>query len=517
MLGAMIGDIAGSVYEFDNCRSKDFPMLSERCCFTDDTVMTAAVANVCRMLYTPGETIREDVWRSALTREMRRMGRAYTERGYGGRFLQWLYEDDPKPYYSWGNGSAMRASPVSFIAGSLEECRTLARLTAEPTHDHPEGIAGAECTACAGYLALHGAGKAGIRRFVEENYYSLDFTIDGIRETYAFNETCRDTVPQAIEAFLESTDFEDAIRLAVSVGGDSDTLAAITGGIAEAFYGIPEELETKALRFLSPELRTVVSGFRDFVKALPETCVGPFADVHAHILPGVDDGAQNTSESIMVLRAMYNQGIRAVFATSHCAGWCTTGAAERQLRLRLLRKAAAEMVPGIRILSGTETLCEHGKELARLDTWQALPLNGTKYVLAEFDPTDPEHTADYVRESLRALRDAGWIPVIAHAERYPVLYEKEGTVESLVSEGALIQINAYSIDGEKKASTRRAAEYLLEHRLVSFIGSDSHRFDHRPPNEAGFRRITEICDPEYAEEITWKNADVLLMNDRQAE
>ena len=268
MLGAMIGDIAGSLYEFNNYRRKDFPMLSERCFFTDDTVMTAAVANVCRTLYKPGEPIEEELWRTALTQEMQRMGRAYPGRGYGGRFGRWLYDAEPKPYHSWGNGSAMRVSPVSFIAGSLAECRTLARLTAEPTHDHPEGIAGAECAACAGYMALHGAGREEIRRFVEENYYKLDFTIDGIRETYSFNETCRDTVPQAIEAFLESTDFEDAIRLAVSVGGDSDTLAAITGGIAEAFYGIPEKWEARSLAFLTPELREIVNGFRAFKKTL---------------------------------------------------------------------------------------------------------------------------------------------------------------------------------------------------------------------------------------------------------
>ena len=163
----------------------------------------------------------------------------YAGCGYGGRFFEWMYSDDPKPYHSYGNGSAMRVSPVAWFARSLEECERLARLTAEPTHDHPDGIAGAQATAGAVYLARHGADKAAIKAYVEK-YYKIDFTLDEIRDTYTFNEICAGTVPYAVEAFLESDSFEDCIRNTISIGGDSDTLAAVSGAIAEAYYGTPK-------------------------------------------------------------------------------------------------------------------------------------------------------------------------------------------------------------------------------------------------------------------------------------
>jgi len=265
MLGAIIGDIVGSIYEFDNQRSKVFPFWGMGCEFTDDTVMTLAVSNVCCWRKSAADPTEKEL-RDAFEKEMHRLGRAYPDRGYGGRFLHWLESDHPRPYNSLGNGSAMRVSPVAFAAETLEECLDLARISAEPTHNHPEGVIGAQAAAAAGWLARHGSSKDEIRSYIEDNYYSLDFTLDGIRHSYRFNEICRDTVPQAIEAFLESADFEDAIRNAISIGGDSDTLAAITGGIAEAYYGIPEALAVKALSYLPPEL---VKCVKDFYRMFP--------------------------------------------------------------------------------------------------------------------------------------------------------------------------------------------------------------------------------------------------------
>lgn len=267
MLGAITGDIVGSVYEFDNLKSKDFPFWGEECDFTDDSVMTIAVGNVCRMLLRNKQHEKpEECWRSSFSQEMHRMGNQYSGRGYGGRFLVWLQSDDPRPYNSLGNGSAMRVSPVSFCAKSLDECLQLARLSAEPTHNHPEGILGAQAAASAGWLARHGSSKADIRRYIEENYYPLNFTLDGIRENYRFNAICRDTVPQAIVAFLEADGFEDTIRNAISIGGDSDTLAAIAGGIAEAYYGIPEDTAKKAMSYLPHDLQKDVMAFYEFIR-----------------------------------------------------------------------------------------------------------------------------------------------------------------------------------------------------------------------------------------------------------
>ena len=257
MLGAVIGDIVGSIYEFSNHRSKQFEFFGDGCFFTDDTVMTMAVASAL-MRHRRGDT--EDFKRE-LVSEMQRLGRAYPGRGYGGRFAGWLEEDDPKPYNSWGNGSAMRVAPVAWFAETLEECSALAAASAEVTHNHPEGIKGAKAAAECIYLARKGASQASIREYVEENYYKLDFTIDEIRPTYRFNESCQETVPQAIEAFLESDGFEDAVRIAISVGGDSDTLADITGAIAEAYYGIPDNIFFDALDYLDDELDIIYTAF----------------------------------------------------------------------------------------------------------------------------------------------------------------------------------------------------------------------------------------------------------------
>ena len=249
MIGAIIGDIVGSVYEWHNIKTKQFPFFQDKCFFTDDTVMTIAVAEG---LMNGGE-------RDDFIGAMKKYGRMYPDAGYGGRFRGWLFSEDRQPYNSWGNGSAMRTAAVGWYFDSLVETRRMSALASGVTHDHPEGIKGAESTAAAIFLARTGHSKAEIKDYVEWEFgYDLSRMLDEIRPSYRFNESCQDTVPQAITAFLESTDFEDAIRNAISLGGDSDTLAAITGGIAEAAYDVPQELQDKAWEYLDEPLRAVL-------------------------------------------------------------------------------------------------------------------------------------------------------------------------------------------------------------------------------------------------------------------
>ena len=242
MFGAIIGDMVGSIYEFRNHRSKEFPFFSGRCCPTDDSIMTIAVAKA--ILENDGKA---EGLEGKTVEWMQKIGRQYPNCGYGGRFYEWMYARNPHPYNSFGNGAAMRVSACGWAGKTLEEVNALSRAVTIVTHNHPEGVKGAEATACAIFLARTGHSKEEIRSFIEDNCYTLDFMLDEIRPTYRFDVTCQGSVPQAIEAFLESTSFEDAIRNAISIGGDSDTLAAITGGIAEAFYGIPEELKRQAI------------------------------------------------------------------------------------------------------------------------------------------------------------------------------------------------------------------------------------------------------------------------------
>lgn len=247
MIGAIIGDIVGSRFEFDNHRSTEFDFFSPECTFTDDTVMTVAVADAIMSGRPFGEV-------------MHQYGRHYSGRGYGGRFYQWLLSDDPKPYNSFGNGSAMRVSPCALLArGSREKALTLAASSAVCTHNHPEGIKGALAVTDCILMAMEHLPKEEIKSYISRLYdYNLDFTIAELRPYYEFNETCQGSVPQAIVAFLESNDYESAIRLAISLGGDSDTIACITGGIAEGYYGVPEEMKAHALSLLPPEMREVV-------------------------------------------------------------------------------------------------------------------------------------------------------------------------------------------------------------------------------------------------------------------
>ena len=266
MIGAIIGDIVGSRFEFNNHRSKDFELFSQDCKVTDDSIMTIAVAKAIMetekkikpMLNEHGNNDEYYALLETMTiKYMQEIGRKYPYCGYGGMFGSWIFSDDPKPYNSYGNGAAMRISPVGFIANTDYEARELSKIVTSTTHNHTEGIKGAEATALAIFMAKRGFSKEEIFHKINNNYYNLDFTIDEIRDTYEFNETCQETVPQAIVAFLESTSFEDAIRTAVSLGGDSDTLAAITGSIAEAYYGVPKEIIDKALTYLDDELRSI--------------------------------------------------------------------------------------------------------------------------------------------------------------------------------------------------------------------------------------------------------------------
>jgi len=256
MLGAIIGDIVGSRFEFNNHRSKDFELFAKGCFVTDDSIMTLAIARA--ILSCNGDW--DQLGANAVT-YMQSIGRKYPNCGFGGMFRKWMFGDNPRPYNSFGNGAAMRVSPCGFIAQTEDEAKLLARKVTEITHSHPEGLKGAEAVTVAIFMARNRVDKEEIEKRIKKDYYALNFKLDGIRESYQFNESCQETVPQAIEAFLESTSFEDAIRNAISIGGDSDTLAAITGGIAEAYYGVPPDLKHKALAYLDRELGDICRGW----------------------------------------------------------------------------------------------------------------------------------------------------------------------------------------------------------------------------------------------------------------
>ena len=256
MLGAIVGDIVGSRFEWDNLKSKKFELLHPSCFFTDDSLMTIALAKA--ILDCKGDYA---LLSEASVKRMLQFGRSYPYAGYGPAFSMWLETDGSRSYNSFGNGAGMRVSACGFAANSLEEAKDLSFKVTRVTHDHPEGIKGAEATAVCIYLARTGSSLKEIRKHVNEHYYKLDFTLDGIRDSYEFDVSCQGTVPQAIEAFLESTSFEDAIRNAISIGGDSDTVAATTGGIAEAFYGIPKDIRQKTMTYLDDKLRAVVNEF----------------------------------------------------------------------------------------------------------------------------------------------------------------------------------------------------------------------------------------------------------------
>ena len=257
MLGAIIGDIVGSIYEFNNIKTKDFKyFFNPQGYFTDDTVMTVAISNAL-IKAQKGRNLKQEA-----IIQMRKFGRLYPDMSYGTRFQIWLESNHPQPYNSYGNGAAMRISPVAYFAHNIEEVKKFSYEVTAVTHNSTEGIKGAEAVAISIYMALHGKSKEEIKKYIEDNYYPLNFEYEKLQKEYKFNETCQDTVPQAIYCFLISNSFEDAIRTGISIGGDSDTLCAITGSIAEAFYGIPENLKQCALTYLDTRLK------KDYIRFL---------------------------------------------------------------------------------------------------------------------------------------------------------------------------------------------------------------------------------------------------------
>jgi len=249
MIGAIAGDVIGSVYEWHPTKSKRFELLRADCFFTDDTVMTIACAQVL-------------LGQGAYAERYRTLGRRYPNAGYGGRFAHWLWSDDAGPYNSWGNGSAMRVSPVGFACNTVDQVMSEAARSAEVTHNHPEGVKGAQATALAIYMARTGSSKDDIRRAITQRFrYDLERTVAQILPTYRFDESCQGTVPEAIICFLEATGYEDAIRNAISLGGDADTLACITGGIAQAFYGVPDDIVAFTRSRLPQEFLDTIDAF----------------------------------------------------------------------------------------------------------------------------------------------------------------------------------------------------------------------------------------------------------------
>jgi ADP-ribosylglycohydrolase len=252
VIGAIAGDIIGSIYEHHPVKTKTFPLFDDRCRFTDDTVLTVAVADAILS----GRSYLESV---------RKIGQRYPHAGYGARFIQWLHAANPQPYNSWGNGSAMRVCPVGFAFSTEADVLDHARMSAQITHNHPEGIQGAQATALAVFLARTGQDKHIIKKRIATDFgYDLNRSIDDIRPSYTFDISCRGSVPEAIIAFLEAASWEDAVRNAISLGGDSDTLACITGGIAQAFYGSPPDpVSARVQETVTPDLWKIIRAFCD--------------------------------------------------------------------------------------------------------------------------------------------------------------------------------------------------------------------------------------------------------------
>ena len=266
MIGAIVGDIAGSRFEWHNRKSKRFTFMKGKdesrhpCQFTDDSVMTLAVAYAIMRWRESGGGSYDALSARAVT-SMQEFGRRYPDAGYGGAFKRWLDEANPQPYNSWGNGAAMRVSACGWAGQTLDEVKAMSRAVTVVTHNHPEGLKGAEATAVATFLAKIGTPMDEIKNVIVRDYYPLDFTLDEIRPTYKFDVSCQGSVPQALKAFFESTSFEDAIRNAISIGGDSDTIGAICGAVAGAYYGVPDDIRAKAETFLDEHLLKTLHDF----------------------------------------------------------------------------------------------------------------------------------------------------------------------------------------------------------------------------------------------------------------
>ena len=258
MLGALVGDIIGSVYEFQNTKSTDFELFCGASTYTDDSVMTLAVAKW--LLEDEAHTIHYLIYC------MQELGDHHPHAGYGGRFMEWLFEENPQPYNSWGNGAGMRVSPVGLYAKTLDEALALAAMTASVSHNHPEGVKGAQAIATSVFLCKQGKSKQEIKEYVEQTFgYNLHRTITEIRPNYYFDVSCQGSVPEAIIAFLEGNSFEEVIRLAISIGGDSDTIGAMAGAIAACRYPIPEEITERCNNLLTDDLREIKDRFCDLI------------------------------------------------------------------------------------------------------------------------------------------------------------------------------------------------------------------------------------------------------------
>ena len=260
MFGAIIGDVVGSVYEWDNIKTKDFKLFNEKNFFTDDTVMTIAVAKSlidCNGNY--------DNLSEVTINNMVKFGRENINCGFGGSFIKWIISDNHEPYNSYGNGSAMRVSPCGMIANSIGQAIDLAHKVTCISHNHPEGIKGAEAVSVAIYLAKIGKSKLEIQKYITDNYYRINFTLDEIRDNYKFDVTCQGSVPQAFEAFFESKSFEDTIKNAISIGGDSDTIAAIAGSIAGMYYDDYELITEETKKYLPNYFIEIIDEFNNLI------------------------------------------------------------------------------------------------------------------------------------------------------------------------------------------------------------------------------------------------------------
>ena len=310
MYGALLGDIIGAPYEFDRgSKTKEFPLFSEESKFTDDSVMTIAVAEA--LMDSMGED--DETVKAALVKSMVKWGRKYPNAGYGAKFYWWLKEENPQPYGSFGNGSAMRVSSVGWLYDTLEETRHAARLTAEVSHNHPEGIKGAEAIASAIFMARTGSTKEEIKEYIIREFgYDLSRTCDEIRPDYYHVETCQKTVPEAITAFMEGNDFEDVVRTAVSLGGDCDTLTDIAASMAEAFYGIPEEILKEGKKRLPKDMLAVAERFRNILRNRDESFKDPFLEGNEKIEIAVSEyfaapGGETLSNVLETIRSRMNE------------------------------------------------------------------------------------------------------------------------------------------------------------------------------------------------------------------
>lgn len=263
MIGAIVGDIAGSRFEFKNIKSKEFDLFHKRCRFTDDSVMSLAVCQALIDSMPDYKHLSENAVKS-----IQLIGMEYPDCDYGQHFRRWIFSDNPKPYNSYGNGAAMRVSGCGYAANSIDEAVYLSYKVTKISHNHPEGMKGAAAIALAVYLARTGSSINKIKYYINKYFYQIDFTLDEIRETYQYEISCQNSVPQALEAFFESTSFEDAVRNAISIGGDSDTIAAITGSVAGAYYGVPDDIRNAALEYLDDSLKEILINFENkFIKS----------------------------------------------------------------------------------------------------------------------------------------------------------------------------------------------------------------------------------------------------------